>query len=373
MRCRERAQVISLPLLLGFAALIAACGGGGGDDRFVVTNAETAFVPVIESTDLAVGVDRIVVRLLDRTVAPTFAEGTTFQLRFFEPVEGGVRFRSDTEATVVTSGAETYYIAPAPLDVAGTWELAVRASGTGGEDDVAVSARLPFVVGTATTSPAVGSVAPGSQALSEEVSKQRPVLVVLTLTGDCSGRGLCERALAQAEELAGEFGLSLLTRTALLDSDGGRAFQEAWSLENDPWIYVVGTNLVVLARFERVATEAELRQAIERLQRCFTGSGEIAALAGSIVPHGVAPGDPIPAGVLALLEDRRFDAAEFERTAFDDRELGLFAAGPSRSRPGLHDVALTFVLVEDAEAGTTNWVMVEGSWLVEAECRPGPR
>ena len=218
---------------------------------------------------------------------------------------------------------------------------------------------------------AVGSVAPSSQALLEAVSKQRPVLVVLTLAGDCFGSGLCDRALAQAEELAAEFGLSLLTQTALVDTDGGLAVQEAWSLESDPWIYVVGANLRVLARFERLATDAALRAAIAQLQRCFTGAKELMAVAGEIVPHGVEPGDPIPEAVAALLEERGFDASEFERTAFDDRELGLFAAGASRSQPGLHDVALIVVRVEDAESGARTWLVLEASWLVEVACRVG--
>jgi len=273
---------------------------------------------------------------------------------------------------VVVVGEETFYAGAAPLDAAGTWELEVRALAPGAaEGEAAVSARLPFQVESEPTSLAVGSVAPSSQAVLEAVSKQRPVLVVLTLAEDCFGSGLCDRALAQAEELASEFGLSLLTKTALVDSTGGLAFQEAWSLENDPWIYVVGANLRVLARFERLATDVELRAAIAQLQRCFTGGGELVAVAGEIVPHGVGPGDPIPEAVGSLLQDRGLDASEFERTAFDERELGLFAAGPSRSQPGLHDVALVIVLVEDEDSDLRTWLVLKASWLVESRCRVG--
>ena len=250
--------VVALGAMAAIAALLAlACGGG--DDRFVLTNADAPFVPVIESTDLAVGVDRVVLRLLDRAAAPSFAAGTTFQVRYFEPVQGGLRFRADAALGVVAVGAETFYVGAAPLDIVGTWALEVRAVAAGAPDDAAqVSARLPFVVAATTASPAVGDQAPTTEALREALAAGRPALVVLTLSADCSGSALCDRALAQAERVAAAMALTVVAERA--PANGER--ESGWTLENEPWTYVVGAGGRILARFERLVTDAELQAAI---------------------------------------------------------------------------------------------------------------
>ena len=252
--------IVALGAMAAIAALLAiACGGG--DDRFVLTNTDAPFVPVIESTDLAVGVDRVVLRLLDRAAAPSFAAGTTFQVRYFEPVQGGLRFRSDAALEVVAVGPETFYVGAAPLDVVGTWALEVRAVAAGAPDDAAqVSARLPFVVAATTASPAMGDRAPESPSLRSALAAGRPALVVLTLSDDCSGSALCDRALAQAERLAAAMALAVVAERAPANGEG----ESGWTLENEPWTYVVGTGGRILARFERLATDSELQAAITR-------------------------------------------------------------------------------------------------------------
>ena len=250
--------IVALGAMPAIAALLViACGGG--DDRFVLTNADAPFVPVIESTDLAVGVDRVVLRLLDRAAAPSFAAGTTFHVRYFEPVQGGLRFRSDAALEVVGVGAETFYVGAAPLDIVGTWALEVRAVAAGAPDDAAqVSARLPFVVAATTASPAVGEQAPATGPLRSALAAGRPALVVLTLSADCSGSALCDRALAQAERAAAAMALVVVAERA--PANGER--ESGWTLENEPWTYVVGADGRILARFERLATDAELQAAI---------------------------------------------------------------------------------------------------------------
>jgi len=299
------------------AAVIAATCSGGGSDRFVVTNVNAPFVPVMESQDLAVGVDRVVLRLVDRDSAPTFAAETGFTVRYFEPVTGGVRFRSDAVLAVVTVGSETLYAGAAPLDATGTWELEVRASAPGGTaaGEPLVSARLPFIVALETTSPAVGALAPETHSVQTALGTSRPVLLVLTLVNDCFGSGLCDRALAQAERLGAAAGVEVVVEQGLELSATEGPVPDAssvltdWTLENDPWIYVIGSDGVIQARFERVATDAELAATLSPGEVCFARGGETVTLAGSTAPHGVAAGDPIPEAVLELIADRGFDPA----------------------------------------------------------------
>ena len=80
-------------LIVPLLAALALIGCGGGDDPRVLTATDAAFVPVLETTDLIVGDTRVVLTLLDRSEEPRFAANTTFRARFFEPTEGGIRFR----------------------------------------------------------------------------------------------------------------------------------------------------------------------------------------------------------------------------------------------------------------------------------------
>ena len=156
-------------------------------------------------------------------------------------------------------GSETFYVGAAPLDVVGTWALEVRAVAAGAPDDAAqVSARLPFVVAATTASPAVGDRAPESPSLRSALAAGRPALVVLTLSADCSASALCDRALAQAQRLATAMALVVVAERA--PATGER--ETDWTLENEPWTYVVGADGRILARFERLATDAELQAAI---------------------------------------------------------------------------------------------------------------
>ena len=104
-------------LICAAAIVLIACGSD--DDRVILSAADAPFVPVIESSDLAVGHSRIVLTLLDRDAQPSFASDTMFRLRLFEPTEGGTRFRMEVELEAIEIEDETYYVArEVPLDQA---------------------------------------------------------------------------------------------------------------------------------------------------------------------------------------------------------------------------------------------------------------
>lgn len=289
--------VAGATLVIGLVAVAAVACGGGDSDRFVLTDPETPFVPVIESTDLALGVQRVVLRLVDRAEAPLFPAGTTFTLRTFEPVEGGVRFRTDAALTVVAVGEETFYVGVAPFDGAGQWALQVRAQPPTGE--LLLSPRLPFEVAATTATPGVGSLAPASPTLTspadgplpavtsaaepdpalyetsvaEALASGRPFVLALTTVGLCFGSGLCQRAVDQVSRLGEETGVLAIHAEPLTGVGGeGRALPSPsgvlteWRLQNDPWIFVVGADGRIAARFERLATDAELRAALAEVE-----------------------------------------------------------------------------------------------------------
>ncbi len=264
--------------------LATACAGSGGS-RFIVTDSGAPFVPVIESTDVSVGAPRLVLSLLDRAVQPQFSPKTTFSLRYFEPVEGGVRFRVDESLHVIRVSGETFYVGRAPLDRAGEWQLEVTATSPGEEPQT--SARLPFIVEPTSTTPAIGQAAVASQTLTtkdlplaqlssdpapaaalydtsiaEALERPQPFVIVFASVGSCFGSGACQRALDQVKRLAPAAGvLAIHVEPFGAHSDSG--ILDDWCLENDPWIFVVSGDGTVLAKFEVVVSDADLAAALQ--------------------------------------------------------------------------------------------------------------
>ena len=86
-------SLVFVPMILMLATV--ACGDS--EERVVVNASEAAFVPVVESSDVFVGVPRLVLTLLEQDSQPQFADGARFLIRYFEPTEGGVKFHSEAE------------------------------------------------------------------------------------------------------------------------------------------------------------------------------------------------------------------------------------------------------------------------------------
>ena len=271
--------------------MLATCGSDDGPA--VILPSSAPFVPVIESSDLAVGETRIVLTLLDRDRAPTFPPETAFRVRLFEPITGEIRFRADTVTHVIPVGDRVYYSVAATLDGPGQWALEVTALFADGSSRT--SARLPFLVPVEQLTPAVGSAAipsltltladgrpaeissdPNPDATLYEVSVAqaleagRPFVVVFTTVGFCFGRGICQRAVNQLKQLAPAAGLLAIHAEPLTNlRDSGAPLPSPsnvltdWRLENDPWIFVVNAEGMIRARFEVVVSDAELRAAFQ--------------------------------------------------------------------------------------------------------------
>lgn len=273
--------------------LFAAACGGDDEGPFVVRPSAAPFVPVIESTEVAVGEPRLVFRLLDRDVAPQFPDGATFTVRFVAPATDNGQKEEERQATVlVVADEERYYVVPAPFDRAGEWALEVRARLPSGATQI--SARLPFIVeahptGPALGDPAIASVTPttAEQPLSEissdphpdprlyttsiadALAQGQPFVAVFSTPGFCFGRDTCQRALDQVKRLAPEAGILAIHAEVLtaLDAPDGpfpTGLLAQWALQNYPWIIVVGADGRLLDKFEVVALDEELAAALAR-------------------------------------------------------------------------------------------------------------
>ena len=297
MRRGEAALFALVGALIG-AVVLAACGG---DEPVVLTATDAPFVPVLETTDLRVGDERIVLSLLDRSEEPRFGAGASFRARLFEPTEGGIRYRAEASLERVEIEGRSYYVArDAPLDHAGDWAIAVTAALADGRSES--SPRVGFPVRAAGLRPAVGDAAPAlasptlddgaigeltgaaepepllyGDSVGDLVEAGRPFLLLFATPGRCGGQPTCRRALAQAAgiaragELAGELAVVHVEpfgrpRGAALQEmiDG---LNEAWGIRVEPQFWLVDGAGRVAGRWAVVVGDGELGEAIGGLGR----------------------------------------------------------------------------------------------------------
>ena len=278
---------ILAPLCAALALL--ACGG---DEPRVLTNADAPFVPVLHTTDLRVGDDRIVLSLLDRSEEPRFAPDADFHARLFEPTEGGIRYRAELELERVEYEDRAYYIARgAPLDHAGDWAIAVTVSRPDGASQS--SPRVGFPVRPIGERPQIGGDAPNlpsptlsdaaieqltaapnplpllyQRSVAELLAAKQPFLLLFATPQRCGGQPTCRRALAQAEQIASDGTLAVIhiepfgrPREAPLQAQID-ALNQAWQIQSEPQFWLINANGKITARVTIAASDDELAKAI---------------------------------------------------------------------------------------------------------------
>ena len=277
---------------LAFLALLAAACG---DEREVVEASDAPFVPVIETHRPAIGDSRIAFTLLDRDRRPSFAAETQFRARFFEAVEGGVRFRADAgQVERIDVAGEDFFIArDLPFDRDGEWAVSVTAAFADGRSQT--SPRLRFRVFQHGPGPDVGEPAPQAEtptARDAELSRltgdpqpldalyarsaadlagREPFVILFATWARCAGRPTCARAVAQLRGLAQRIAA---VHVEPFPAHRGPELQPkvdaavaAWEIEAEPIFYVIDADGIVRSRIQAAATDAELARAVDAVLR----------------------------------------------------------------------------------------------------------
>ena len=283
--------------LFTLASLTLATACSESDDRVVVTASEAAFVPVVESSDVFVGVSRLVLTLLEQDRQPEFEDGARFLIRYFEPTEGGVKFHSEAELQTIDVEGFRYFVATdVPFDSAGTWAIAVTVELSNGRAES--TPRLAFLVGDRARGPQSGDPAPSAstptasdgvldrmadppestlgmyeRSASNLIAEDEPFLIVWASAERCAGRRACARALTQAATIHERGQIAVLhvepfgrprpaELQALIDTAN-----EAWSIEAEPQFYIVDGDGTITERFEIVVETEEIETSIEAVLR----------------------------------------------------------------------------------------------------------
>lgn len=307
-----------LAILAAFAVAATACGDGGGEgDGPSPDGPSIQLAAQVASYDLAAGEpSRFIVGLF--TQENEAVTGGTIDLRFsyigsggqtpepagsatasFLPIPGSEVDHEHPEAGPAAEGVGVYAASDTVFDLAGFWVVEVLAE-VGGE---AVRAEASFEVVAEHRYPAVGDRAPKTENLTigsgdplpavdsraqetgevpdpglhdstiaDAIAAGRPALVVFATPVFCISK-FCGPVTDMVEDLSAEYA----DRAEFIHVEIWRDFQEKvvnesaaeWVLRGgsilEPWVYLIGADGKIAARWDNVATPDEIAPVLEAL------------------------------------------------------------------------------------------------------------
>jgi len=305
--------------LVGALALAsaAACGGSSGTDSAfpeVVTLGEGDVFPAVMNDSLGVGENRLLLNLTDANdelIRDAAVHLRIYDLNGDEPLlksEADARFVpvefsyvDEQAATPQPTGAGTggVYVANVSFDRAGEWGL--KASVTVGADTLE-DAPFRFTVRDDTTEPSVGDPAPPSvQAtvatsgsveeidssfpprphmhditIADALGQHRPLVIAFATPAYCRTRTCAPVMDTIMDPLFARYGGQAtfihVEPYVLRDLRAGfvqNAVPAAreWQIQSEPWIFIVGSDGRISAKFQGIMALDEVESALQRTLR----------------------------------------------------------------------------------------------------------
>ena len=305
--------IVVLLLMAGALALGAACSSSSADDATfpqVVTLGKGDVFPQINNSALAVGENRLSLGLTDRDGNKVL--GAAVHLQFYDLTGDKPQLRSEVDAAfvpvalsyideqsqnnkVTPAGSDGAYVAAVSFDRAGDWGMKVTVTEDGHRSD---PVPFRFNVLEHTPEPAVGDRAPASEqvttaAVSDEteidssypprpamhtttiaaaLASGRPLVIAFATPAFCTSRVCAPVMDTVMDPLSAEYGdhavfihvepyeLTPLRQSNIMQPV--RATTE-WQLQSEPWIFVVGRDGRIVAKFEGITSAEEVRAALD--------------------------------------------------------------------------------------------------------------
>ncbi|MCU0490039.1 MAG: thioredoxin family protein [Chloroflexaceae bacterium] len=280
-------------LLLSFG--LAACGQAV--PAAAPTPAETKLLPVVATSELVVGQNRIPIGIL-RNGTPLNDPNLTLKLRFF-PMSGNEQGQMDGEYEAVyrAQGLPAgLYVAYPTFKQAGTWAMEVEIPQPGGP---AQTSRQRIEVLEKPRAPGVGSQAIASKTLTardmpdlkqltsdtqpdpdfyqlsiaDAMAAGKPFVVGFITPGFCQ-TAVCGPSIQVLKRLKEQHkGQINFIHVEVYPYPFGESFQaqrrvpamDEWNLRTEPWFFLVDANGTIQARYEGGITYDELEPALKQL------------------------------------------------------------------------------------------------------------
>jgi len=263
-------------------------------------------LPLLINSEIVKGPNRFLFSLTDRQNRLVAAPDVSVQLRFYDvdASQNDVVFDAEARFLWAIEDRQGLYVASVAFPDAGRWGTRFDATFPDGtvrsvraDYDVAESGSTPALgarvarVDTPTLADAAGEVKRISTdsdpelrfyqvSIADALAAGEPFVVVFATPAFCESR-LCGPTLETAKAVARDYPeitfinvepYRMVIRDGSLqpdlDADGRpqpAAWTNAWGLRSEPYTFVIGADGAVLAKFEGVMGEDELRRALEAL------------------------------------------------------------------------------------------------------------
>ena len=300
-------QMSPLALLVSLALVVtAACGQSGSQEQSEAVlpsvvegqgaSTERVLRPVLASSDLSVGRNRLAFGLIDKDSGPE--RDARVELSTFVLTDTGGEGPKETVVATFRrwpAGAGGVYVASLNFDVAGNWGIGMQVTGP---DGATSTNSIVVKVKETSSTPAVGLPAPGSvnktvndvsgldqlttdpepdpelydMTIAEAVDAGRPLMVSFATPAYCR-TSTCGPQLDVVKELKRRYGdrvnfihVEIYDNPSEIQGDLSRArlspLVAEWGLPSDPWTFVIDGKGTVRSKFEGFATKEELEEAL---------------------------------------------------------------------------------------------------------------
>ena len=292
------------------AAIFAGCGrpAASATPPTPSTGAQASggpeILPILVSSELPKGPTRFLFSLADRSNSLIAAPDVAVKLQFYDVAVASetVVFESDAEFLWAIEGERGLYVANVTYPKAGRWATRFTATFP---DETTKTVRLEYDVVDAGATVAIGSRAPAIEtptiasaagdvrAVSTDREPQerfyttsvddalasRQAFVLVFATPSFCETQICGPTLETVKEVAADYpDLTFINvEPYVMKFEGGSLqpelddagqlkaapWTDAYGLRTEPWVFVIGTDGSVTAKFEAVLGADELRRAID--------------------------------------------------------------------------------------------------------------
>lgn len=294
-------------VLMTLVALVAtACGssddggsaGGDTSQKLEAGDFDSNFqgadaYPVIVSSELTVGQNRFLLAILDSNDAPISSPDVTVDVSFYDLGRDELEPAEEKELDFIwTVKAQNrgLYVADVDFDEAGKWGAEVNIEGDGLDEQL----RTSFEVSKTGTTPAIGAPAPSvdtptgdevadlkkistdphpdpsfyRKSVKQALADHDPFVLVFATPKFCTS-AVCGPTLDQVKDLSGGYPDVTFIHSEIYEGlkptgDPTEAVLK-WGLPSEPWVFVVGSNGKVAAKFEGSFAPEELKDVLDDL------------------------------------------------------------------------------------------------------------
>jgi hypothetical protein len=295
-------------LFLGLLVLLTACGQATNGFGEVVNKPQEqpgtisqpavpsggTLQPVLATSELVVGPNRVAIGLLENNVPIPDAAQTKVKVRYYRVTNDEAMLTGEEQVTYYGEGLgpRGTYIAHPSFDAAGTWGLEVIAQRPGKS---AVTQRIGVMVTDKGSAVAVGTPAPKTKtptaadvsdlktitsatnpnpqfyqlSVDQAVTSGKPSMILFATPGFCQ-TAVCGPGVDVLQRLADKFGDQVNAVHVEIYQHPFEKLQTVpamseWGLRTEPWLFLVGKDGRIVDRFEGGITSQEIAPAVEKL------------------------------------------------------------------------------------------------------------